>query len=160
MWNDYATGGNLLDGYQYTYNLQGDVASKQNLYKTAYPTSTAPYLDESYTYDSQDQLLSLTRGQLNTANDLVFANTATFQQNWTLDGMGNWANYTVEQGTGGNLTPSVDQDRTASAANEIQGLSQTVGNWAAPQYDNGSDGDGNMTTVPQPGSEATGLTCV
>ncbi len=73
VWNDYATGGNLLDGYQYTYNLQGDVASKQNLYKTAYPTSTAPYLDESYTYDQQDQLLSLTRGQLNTANDQVIS---------------------------------------------------------------------------------------
>ena len=35
----------MIDGYQYTYNPQGDVASKQNLaldaYKTANPSSTA-----------------------------------------------------------------------------------------------------------------------
>ena len=53
----------MIDGYQYTYSAQGDVASRQNLaldaYKTANPSSTAPYLDEVYGYNAEDGLTSL-----------------------------------------------------------------------------------------------------
>ena len=68
VWSDYGTGGTMLDGYGYTYNLQGDVATRQNLamdaYKAANPSSTAPYLDQAYDYDELDQLTSLTQGQM------------------------------------------------------------------------------------------------
>ena len=86
IWSDYGAGGKLLDGYGYTYNLQGDVAAKQNLaadaYKLANPSSTAPYLDEAYKYNQQDEVTALDRGQL------TLDGTATWC--WTPRGMPPW----------------------------------------------------------------------
>jgi RHS repeat-associated protein len=159
VWTNYGNG-TMLDGYQYTYNLQGDVVTKQNLaadaYKTAYPSSNVPYLDEVYTYDEQDQLTSLTRGELDPdAVDQILGSTIDFQQNWSLDGNGNWSNLTVQQGTGGNLTTTLDQDRDSTAANEIKDFGSNEAGWIVPAYDLA----GNMTTMPKPGSETTALTC-
>ncbi len=64
--------------------------------------------------------------------------------------MGNWSNYTQ---TGG--ATSIDQDRDTNSLNQITGYNSTS-TWALPGY----DAAGNMTTMPQPGNEATGLTCV
>ena len=84
--------GDILDGYGYTRNLQGDLVSRQNLaldaYKAGNPDSTAPYLDQVYTNNLADQLTSLTQGQLNAATDEIMG-TADFSQGWTLDGNGN-----------------------------------------------------------------------
>ena len=65
--------------------------------------------------------------------------------------MGNWSNFTQTGGTG----PAVNQQRDTNALNEITDYNGTS-TWAMPGY----DAAGNMTTMPQPGSETTGLTCV
>jgi RHS repeat-associated protein len=154
VWENYGND-STLDGYQYTYNPQGDVATKHNL------APGAPNLDEAYTYDQLDQLTSLTRGKL---VDQVMSDT-DFTQSWTLngqstgtsaiDGLGNWENFSETSTT----NPSLDQaqTRTPSAGNEIQNITTTSGalTWITPQYDNA----GNMTTTPMPGNESTGLTC-
>ncbi|MGA2256896.1 MAG: RHS repeat-associated core domain-containing protein, partial [Thermoguttaceae bacterium] len=71
-----------------------------------------------------------------------------------LDGMGNWSSYTQ---TGG---PAVNQTRQTNSLNEITSFGGTSG-WLAMSYDNGNTtGDGNMTAMPEPGSETTvDLTC-
>ena len=85
--------GDILDGYGYSRNLQGDLVSRQNLaldaYKVGNPDSTAPYLDQVYTNDLADQLTSLTQGQLNAATDEIMSGTTDFSQDWDVDGNGN-----------------------------------------------------------------------
>ena len=137
----------MIDGYQYTYNPQGDVASKQNLaldaYKTANPSSTAPYLDEVYGYNGVDELTSLARGELNPAAvDQILAGTTDFTQNWTLDGNGNWSQFD-ESGTG---VATVAQTRQTNSGNEITGYDDTS-DWAVPNYDPA----GNMIYTPHAG---------
>ncbi len=52
---------------------------------------------------------------------------------------------------------SANQTRTASPANEISGMSATVGStWAAPAYDQA----GNMTTIPIPTNLTSSYTAV
>ena len=141
----------MLDEYDYGYNLQGDVAYKQNV------VAGSKDLDQAYTYDEQSQLTLLSQGEVNTATDLIMSGTENFFQGWTPDGNGNWS--TFQQGTTpSNLT--LDQARTASPTNEIGALSNSVGGaWTQPAYDNGQPGPGNMTTTPLPGDESVGLTC-
>ena len=85
----------LVDGYAYTYDAAGNVATKTN------QTETNGSLDETYTYDGLDRLIDTTRG-------------GTDYQNWTLDQEGNWSSST----SGGTA-----QTRTADAANEIATVS-------------------------------------
>ena len=67
--------------------------------------------------------------------------------------MGNWANYTQTVGA----TTVDDQDRQTNALNQISNYNDPSGDststWAVPGY----DAAGNMTTIPQPGNETTGL---
>ncbi len=63
--------------------------------------------------------------------------------------MGNWSNYTQ---TGG--ATSIDQDRDTNSLNQITDYNSTS-TWAKPAY----DAAGNMTTMPEPGSEDTALNC-
>ena len=65
--------------------------------------------------------------------------------------MGNWSNYT--QTVGGTTT--VDQHRDTNSLNQITDYNSTSA-WAVPGY----DAAGNMTTMPQPGNETVGLTCI
>ena len=161
VWAAYGAGNAMRDGYQYTYNPQDDAATKQNLaldaYKTANPSSNAPYLDQAYGYDHEDDLTGLTQGELNAATDQIMASTADFSQDWTLDGLGNWSNYLVQQGTGGVLNTTLDQNRTTSAANEITGITQGAGQlpFAQPAYDQA----GNMTVTAAPFDETDPLHC-
>src|SRR4029077_19341201 len=120
VWSNYA--GDTVDGYAYTRDSKGNIASKQNLaldaYKIANPSSTAPYLDEAYVNDKLDQLKSATRGQLDAATDLIMTGTSTWKQNWTVSGFGNWSNLNTQQGSGGSLTNTLDQQRTPTAAKQ------------------------------------------
>ena len=65
-------------------------------------------------------------------------------------------NYTVQHGRR-SLTTTVDQNRTPNAANQISTASRRppARRLVTPTYDLA----GNMTTMPQPGNEAAGLTC-
>ena len=151
VWEGYgANNSGTLDGYAYGYNPQGDVAYRQNL------TAASADLDEAYTYDQQDQLTSLTRGQLNTATDQIFSNTVDFTQTWTLDGDGNWCKFN-ESSSDANPVTNFTQTRGSNAANEITSITEPLPQyqWATPEYDNA----GNMTFTPPPVDETDGLQC-
>jgi RHS repeat-associated protein len=112
---------------------------------TLYPTDN---LDQAYTYDALSRLLTSQVGTLSGTN---ISGTPASEEDWTLDGLGNWAGY--GQKTSG--TASLTQSRTASPANEISGVSASVGStWATPVYDLA----GNMTTIPIPSSPTFGYT--
>ena len=109
-------------------------------------SNSAKY-DELYGYDGLDRLTSFDRGELNGANTgLVGGPTLT--QDWpALDATGNWKRF--QQG----VVDALDQTRTHDAANEITGISETVGvHWKPPTY----DANGNMTMLPRPGDLTKG----
>jgi len=137
------TGGNI-DEIKYGYDISGN--RKWKIEQTAADNSV--YLDELYGYNALNELTSTARGQLITAHDAITAH-ASLTEGWTLDGMGNWSNYSQ---SGGGST--INQDRNTNALNEITGYNSTS-TWAVPLY----DAAGNMTTMPQPGNETAGLTC-
>jgi RHS repeat-associated protein len=70
-----------------------------------------------------------------------------------LDGLGNWPGY-VQKASG---TATLNQTRTASPANEISGISASVGStWATPAYDLA----GNMTAIPIPTNLTSAYTAI
>jgi RHS repeat-associated protein len=108
----------VLDHYSYTYDRAGNRTARANVLHSAF--------DEEYTYDSIDRLASATR-----ADD--------FDQSWTLDGLGNFAEFDDD---------GESQTRTANGVNEITGI---TGGWISPSY----DAAGNMISGPKPGDETT-----
>jgi len=119
LWTDYgADPGVVLDHYSYTYDRAGNRTSRTNELNHDF--------DELYEYDGIDRLISSTR-----ADD--------FDQSWTLDGLGNFAEFDDDGDT---------QTRTANAANEITNI---TGGWVTPTYDQA----GNLIAGPKPGDGAT-----
>ena len=99
--------------------------------------------DELYAHDGLSRLTDSRRGRLNPTRDGL--TTVRRRQDWALDATGNWNGF--REDADGDGTWELDQSRTANAANELTGISQTAGpQWATPAY----DAAGNMTTVPQP----------
>ena len=153
----------MLDEYQYGFDLQGDVSYRRNV------TAGSANLDQIYNFDYLSQLTSLAQGGLTldnngnvaldqSGNPSLVSGTQDFTQSWTLDGNGNWTAFSQTSTTdpGSNQT----QGRPSNALNQITAIASTAGStWAEPPYDGGLPGPGNMTTVPQPGNEAVGLTC-
>jgi YD repeat-containing protein len=113
VWRNYA-GADTVDEYTYTYDRAGNRLTKANAQHTAF--------NETYTYDGLDRLLTTDRAD-------------GFDQDWTLDGLGNWSGFN-DDGT--------SQTRTVNEANEIE---STLG-IATPTY----DAAGNMTVIPSPTS--------
>ncbi len=139
LWRDYGSSTNA-DEYQYGYDLSGDVLWKDNV------AAGSHNLDELYTYNDQGGLISVTRGQLNTAHDAVLTGTEDFAQLWTLDGDGNW--HQLQTDNNGDGWPDGGFAGSFDGANELTGA---VGMWwGQPAYDRA----GNMTTGPKPGDEA------
>jgi YD repeat-containing protein len=113
-WTDYGANPDVtLDEYTYTYDRAGNRTNRNNVLHSAF--------NETYTYDSIDRLEKMVRAD-------------SFDQNWTLDGLGNFSSFNNDG------TP---QTRTTNAANEITAV---TGGWANPTYDLA----GNMTTIPAP----------
>ena len=141
----FAENGGNIDEIRAGYDVSGNELWQAN------PTAAANGvgLDELFTYNALNELTSATRGTLNSTDTAITANQ-TLTENWTLDGMGNWSNYTKSGGPA-----PIDQDRDTNSLNEITDYNGTS-TWAVPGY----DAAGNMTTMPQPGNETTGLTCV
>ena len=112
VWAGYGSNSSagVLDEYKYGYNLQGDVAYRQNV------TAGSADLDQAFTYDQQHDLTSLTQGQVNTATDLIMSGTQDFFQSWTPDGNGNWTTFS-EGPSSNNLT--LVQQRTLSATTRL-----------------------------------------
>ena len=123
-----------------------DRASNRQWRQDFVAESLPKYFDEFYNYDGVYRLLNLARGQLTGSPPFSGVSDQTFGEAWSLDPTGNWGGY-VQQSTAG--TDTLDQTRTASAVNEITGITNSVGAaWAQPGY----DAAGNMTTMPQPNS--------
>jgi RHS repeat-associated protein len=93
----------------------------------------------------------LLTSQVGSLSGTTISGTPASEEDWTLDGLGNWAGY-VQKTTG---TATLNQSRTASPANGISAISASVGStWATPAYDLA----GNMTTIPIPPSPTSGYT--
>ncbi|HYE21097.1 MAG TPA: RHS repeat-associated core domain-containing protein [Tepidisphaeraceae bacterium] len=134
-----------VDRYQYGYDRNSSRQWRRN--------TTASGLDEYYTYDGLDRLVAMRRGTLTGTPPSGIAGTPAAEQDWGLDPTGNWDAFEVKAGG----TTTLDQARTANAANEITAVTASTGtNWADPAYDPA----GNMTTVPQPAALASGYTGV
>ncbi|MGE0377986.1 MAG: RHS repeat domain-containing protein [Planctomycetaceae bacterium] len=103
-------------------------------------------LDELYTYDGLHRLSGIERGEINGTYTSISSDT--FGQDWSLDQLGNWANFLEDDD--GDGTDELDQDRTHNDVNEITAITATTGaNWVDPTY----DAAGNMLTGPTPGDE-------
>ena len=132
------------DRTHYAYDYAGRRIYRQ-IDTTIYPTDNR---DQAYTYDGLSRLLT---SQVGTLSGTTISGTPASEEDWSLDGIGNWPGY-IQKSTG---TTMLNQSRTASTANEISGISASVGSaWATPAYDLA----GNMTTIPIPSSLTAGYT--
>ena len=125
-----------VDRVHYAYDYAGSRTYRQ-IDPAIYPTEN---MDQTYTYDGLHRLLT---SQVGTLSGTTISGTPASEEDWTLDGLRNWPGY-VQKAAG---TVSLNQSRTASPANEISGVSASVGaTWATPAYDLA----GNMTSIPIP----------
>ena len=126
---------------QYGY----DRASNRTWRKDGVLTLLLAGYDELYAYDGLYRLNDQKRGTLNGTQTAI--TSGTFEQQWGLDSTGNWK--TFKQDNDGNGTWELNQTRTTNKANEITGITNSVGAaWATPTYDPA----GNMTGIPNPQS--------
>jgi RHS repeat-associated protein len=135
-----------VDRTHYAYDYVGRQTYRQ-IDTTIYPTDNR---DQAYIYDGLSRLQACQVGML---SGTTISGTPASEEDWSLDGIGNWPGYI--QKTSGTI--SLNQSRTPSSANEISAVSATVGStWATPAYDLA----GNMTTVPIPTSLTSGYTAI
>ncbi len=69
-----------------------DQASNRLYRRDEVARSNSASFDELYTYDALERLASMTRGQLNSTNDMISVGP-TLAQGWTLDATGNWKGF-------------------------------------------------------------------
>jgi len=128
----------IKDRYQYGYDRTSNRTFRDNL--------TGTGKDHFYGYSGLDQVTTSKQGDLNSGRTEI-TGTPGFQEAWTLESHGNWRGLT--QTTSG--TPTLNQSRTHTKANEVTMIGATVGaNWG----DGVVDRNGFMTRVPKPGNEA------
>jgi len=132
LWKKVGETPQILDEFLYDFDAAGNRSWKDNV-----KALDALNLDEVYAYDDLYRLKGTDRGKF---VDGVFAQDNNYQD-WTLDGLGNFAEFT----SGGTT-----QQRTVNAANEIQTIS---GSTITPTYDDA----GNMISMPKTGAESTRL---
>lgn len=116
VWTNWAE--DEIDWYTYGYDRAGNRVSKTNELNHDF--------DEVYEYDQLDRLISALRDD-------------DFDQSWTLDGLGNFAEFDDDGDA---------QTRETNAANEIESI---TGGWVTPTY----DAAGNMLSAPKSGDETT-----
>ena len=141
LWRNYGDSTDT-DRIQYTYDRNGNRTSRLN-------AVAASGNDELYRYDGLNRLTNLARGTMIDGAAPLSAPQAG--EAWRLDATGNWNGYQSLDFT----TPAdtVEQNRTANAANEITSITAAVGPvWAQPLYDR----TGNMISLPQPKAPTAG----
>ena len=92
IWEDY--GGQTpvaIDQYRYGHDRAGNRLWRENV--VAGNQIPAVHLDELYAYDPVDRLIAARRGDLNAAHDAILSGTLGFEQNWDLDGTGNFSGF-------------------------------------------------------------------
>ncbi|MEZ6032023.1 MAG: RHS repeat-associated core domain-containing protein [Planctomycetaceae bacterium] len=139
-WYDYTSGTVDRARYSYGYDHNGSRTWKEDSVAAANSVNQ----DEFYTSDGLKRLKAADRGDLNGMKTAV--STLTFGQDWNLDQLGNWPNFTED--TDGNGTDELDQDRSHNHVNEIIDID------ASSTYV-AHDAAGNMTKVPKPASWST-----
>ncbi|MBI1370441.1 MAG: hypothetical protein GC162_17535 [Planctomycetes bacterium] len=98
--------------------------------------------DQLYAYDPINRLTNMQRGTLNGGHTAV--SPLTFEQQWGLDAVGNWATFDQDSSGGGF---DLQQQRTHNKVNEITDIAETTGpSWPTPGY----DAAGNTNDFPQP----------
>ena len=148
----WQTGGGtptVVDEYGYGYDANSNRLYRKNMITAAAKLSEIYHADgaaDASAYDGLDRLKEFRRGTLSTDNRHI-ASDAGGREVYSLDGLGNWAEFQKSTTDGG--TWDLDQTRTHNAVNETTGLSG--GSWGVPAY----DAAGNMTYGPRPGQEST-----
>ncbi|HYW78279.1 MAG TPA: hypothetical protein VE890_01840, partial [Thermoguttaceae bacterium] len=137
LWRDYGNSKDA-DRFLYGYDRVGNRVWKENARAAA--ESTPIHLDELYAYDNLNQLATVDRGNLNSAHDGIVSATEGLAQDWTLDGLGNWAGFAED--TDGDGTPELSQVRDHNKANELTNIDSS-------DDDVAHDAAGNMIRVPK-----------
>jgi len=136
-WYDYSSGTIDRARNYYGYDYNNGRTWKED------PVATAATVnqDEFYTYDGRNRLKATDRGDLNVGKTAI--STLTLGQDWDLDQLGNWPNFTED--TDGNGTNDLNQNRTHNDANEITQIDAATTHVS-------HDAAGNMTKTPKPTS--------
>jgi RHS repeat-associated protein len=139
------SGGTDKDRFKYGYDRDSNRQWKENTVSKA--LGSPVYMDEYYTYDNLNRLTVMKRGQLSSGT----ISSPTKDQDWTLDKTGNWTGFLTK--TSG--TTDLNQTRTHSPVNQINGISQSTGSaWVNPTYDEA----GNTLAMPQVGDPTLNYT--
>jgi YD repeat-containing protein len=140
-WKDDAVTPNTLVQLEYGYDRDSMPAYRKDTVAHALGAGQ----DELYSRDGLRRLNDYQRGQLSGSNDSIAPGTATFSQGFTLDEVANWTAF--NQDNDGSGTNNLVQTRTNNQANEITGITNSVGgSWGIPTY----DAAGNTTRTPSP----------
>jgi len=127
-----------IDRYKYGYDRNSNRLWKWNVVGTAAVTSG---LDELYAMDPLSRLTEMQRGVLNSTQTGIIG-TPVAEQDWTLDPVGNWSNFTTKA----SGTTTLNQTRSTNTVNEITNITASTGpEWVIPEYDKA----GNTITMPQ-----------
>jgi YD repeat-containing protein len=135
LWKDSVLSGGNFDGYQYTYDRNGNVKTKDY-----YASGNGGLLDERYQYDGLDRLVEARRGTLD-ANKLIIAPKKLW--NWRLDAQGNWTSY---QQVDNPLAGDVNLDGSTDIL-DYQQIQRTYGGPANRWDDGDMTGDGQVNSA-------------
>ncbi|MEZ6032037.1 MAG: RHS repeat-associated core domain-containing protein [Planctomycetaceae bacterium] len=136
-WYDYTSGNVDRARYSYGYDYNSSRTWKEDPVAAANSVNQ----DEFYTYDGLDRIKAADRGDLNGGKTAI--SSLTFGQDWDLDQLGNWPNFTED--SDGNGTNDLNQSRSHNDANEITQIDASATHVA-------QDAAGNMSKVPKPAS--------
>lgn len=143
-WYDYLNSVDI-DRIHYTHDYAGNRTAR-DIDSSVYAANDR---DQTYAYDGLHRLKDYKEGTY--ASGAI--STPTYEQNWTLDALGNWSNFVDKTGP----TVNLDQTRPANLANELGNFTESVGpSWQTPAY----DAAGNLTIMPRPGAPTTSMVVI
>ncbi len=133
----------MVDQIAYGYDADSNVTYRDVITNTSSGTINATLANESqiYTYDNLNRLTNFSTGTLSiSGGSATISGTATENESWSLDALGNWHSNTVNNSSG-----TVTTNRNNSGQNQVT----TVGT-ATLAY----DANGNTLT------DQNGQTCI
>lgn len=148
---DWAQGSSQRIEIDYGY----DLASRRVYHEDVLAATNSEDLDQFDTRNAFGELTNWQLGGLNGTQDAIPTADRDVTQDWTLDQLGNWADFHHDTNGDEDFTDDddLDQARTNNDVNEITGITEP-GNqtaWATPAYDK----SGNMIEIPQPNAPAS-----
>jgi YD repeat-containing protein len=147
VWTDGNTTTTTHDRMDYTYDAASNRLTRNvrvDLINAAY----SDLRDQDYEYDGLHRLKDTDQGTASNSTGLI--STKYFEQQWTLDQLGNWPEFKIANNGTGTFSGAgdLDQVRAHNVVNEVGTITAGSGqaNWVDPVH----DAAGNMTTMPQP----------